>query len=194
VRCIRSTVGIVLSLTLFRCSSETRQANVMPTTTRAASSFDLISTAFENGSVIPRKFTEDGQNVSPPLQWNAAPPGVKEFALVVDDRDAPHPVPWVHWLLYRIPGTTTGLPEGIPPAERPANPPRARQGMNSWEKIGYRGPAPPRGHGVHHYHFRLHALDVELKLDPRMTRDDLVRAIQGHVLAEAELIGTYQRP
>lgn len=153
----------------------------------------VTSTAFDMNQPIPRRYTDEGQNMSPPLAWSGAPEGTRQYALIVDDPDAPRPQPWVHWVLYAIGPNCTHLPEGIPPAERVSDPPGLLQGTNSWDKTGYGGPAPPAGHGVHHYHFKLYALDSALELAPGLTKEALVKAIDGHVLAEAELIGTYSR-
>jgi Raf kinase inhibitor-like YbhB/YbcL family protein len=153
----------------------------------------LTSTTFEPNQPIPRRHTGDGRDASPPLAWSGAPKGTQQYALIVDDPDAPRPQPWVHWVLYAIGPNCTHLPEGIPPAQRVSEPPGLIQGVNSWDKIGYGGPAPPPGHGVHHYHFKLYALDTALKLAPGLTKEDLLKAIDGHILAEAELIGTYSR-
>jgi Raf kinase inhibitor-like YbhB/YbcL family protein len=154
----------------------------------------LSSPAFKQNHLIPRRYTSDGEDVSPALSWSEVPPATKELALLVEDPDAPTPEPWVHWILYRIPPATTSLAEHILPALRVAQPAGALQGKNSWPKgIGYRGPAPPKGHGLHHYHFRLYALDVPLDLEPGLDKAALVKAMRGHILAEEELIGTYQR-
>jgi Raf kinase inhibitor-like YbhB/YbcL family protein len=156
-------------------------------------SMKITSTAFADGAAIPARHTGDGQDVSPPLQWSDLPTGTAELALICDDPDAPRPEPWVHWVIYKIPASATGLPEGVPPSEKLASPAGAVQGLNTWPVVGYRGPAPPRGHGTHHYHFRLYALDRALELQPRLTKEQLLKAMKGHVLAEAELVGTYQR-
>lgn len=153
----------------------------------------LKSTAFGPNETIPRRHTEDGQNVSPPLAWSEAPQNAHEFALIVDDPDAPRKDPWVHWVLYRISPETRELPEGVPPSQRIAKPGGAVQGKNSWDRIGWGGPAPPKGHGLHHYHFKLYALDMKLNLDPGATKEALLEAMHGHVIAEGELVGTYQR-
>jgi len=153
------------------------------------------STAFDDGQPIPAKYTEDGQDLSPPLRWDAVPEGVQEFVLICDDPDAPTAEPWVHWLIYKIPAATRELPEGLPTEATLDAPIKARQGTNSWpdgRTSGYRGPAPPPG-GVHHYHFKLYALDRELDLLPGLAKTSLLKAIEGHVLAEGELVGTYQR-
>jgi Raf kinase inhibitor-like YbhB/YbcL family protein len=153
----------------------------------------LRSDAFEDGRAIPRRYTEDGEDLSPPLSWSGLPEGTKELALIVDDPDAPRAEPWVHWVLYKVPADARTLPEGIPPTPVLDVPPGALQGKNSWGTIGYRGPAPPRGHGTHHYHFRLHALEAPLRAAQGLDKAGLQEAMQGHVLAEAELVGTYER-
>jgi len=157
---------------------------------------DLFSSAFQNGQPIPRNYTGDGEDVSPPLSWRGLPAAARELALVCDDPDAPTPQPWVHWVLYAIPTGIAELAEGIPGQAILAAPAGARQGRNSWTSgrtVGYRGPAPPRGHGVHHYHFRLYALDAPITVAASPTKDELLRAMQGHVLDQCELVGTYRR-
>ncbi len=152
----------------------------------------LNSPAFANGGRIPTKYTGDGDEISPPLVWDQAPTGTKEFVLICDDPDAPTPQPWVHWVLYCIPAATRTLPEDV---SQSAGIP-GLQGKNSWKAgktIGYRGPAPPPGHGVHHYHFRLYALDATLTLPPGIDKDSILSAIKGHVLAEVEFVATYER-
>jgi Raf kinase inhibitor-like YbhB/YbcL family protein len=155
--------------------------------------FRLSSSAFQQGYVIPRQFTGEGDDISPALMWTTPPDGTRELALVVDDPDAPTDEPWVHWVLYRLSPHVTNLPERVAPALR-SGPDGAVQGTNSWPKgIGYRGPMPPKGHGVHHYHFRLYALDRELSLEPGLDKMSLLAAMEGHILGVAELIGTYER-
>ena len=151
------------------------------------------SDAFASGRAIPRRYTEDGEDLSPPLTWTGLPQGVKELALIVDDPDAPRTEPWVHWVLYKIPAEVQTLSEGLPPTPTLEVPPGARQGKNSWGTDGYRGPAPPRGHGTHHYHFRLYALDAPLALAPGLDKPGLLEAMKRHIVAEAELVGTYER-
>jgi Raf kinase inhibitor-like YbhB/YbcL family protein len=157
---------------------------------------DLESAAFENNGEIPRQFTEDGSDVSPPLAWNDVPQGTRQFALVVDDPDAPSAQPWVHWVIYAIPGDARALAENVLAQPRLESPPGAQQGRNSWTRgrtIGYRGPAPPRGSGMHHYHFHIYALDAVLEVEPGLDKAALLRAIAGHVLGEGKLVGTYKR-
>jgi Raf kinase inhibitor-like YbhB/YbcL family protein len=153
----------------------------------------LTSTAFAHNQPIPRRHTGDGEDRSPPLSWSGVPERTRELALICDDPDAPTPQPWVHWVIYKIPATATALPEGIPAAAALTSPAGALQGKNTWGTIGYRGPAPPRGHGVHHYHFRLYALAAPLEAPPGLEKEALLAKMKDLVLAEGELIGTYQR-
>jgi Raf kinase inhibitor-like YbhB/YbcL family protein len=145
----------------------------------------VSSSAFDQGSVIPTRYTGEGQDVSPALNWSALPEGTREIALVCDDPDAPRPAPWVHWVLYKIPANRTGLPEGD--AEG------AFEGENDFGRRGYGGPMPPKGHGVHHYHFKVYALEAELEAVAGLTKDQLLEVMEGHVLDEGELVGTYER-
>jgi hypothetical protein len=159
----------------------------------AAGKLSIQTSAFAAGAAIPKRFTEDGQDLSPALTWAGLPAGTKELAMIVDDPDAPRPQPWVHWVIYGIPADAPGLAEGIATSARPAAPAGACQGKNSWGTLGYRGPAPPKGHGTHHYHFRLYALDAPLNLPPGADKPAVLAATAGHVLAEGELTGTYSR-
>jgi Raf kinase inhibitor-like YbhB/YbcL family protein len=159
---------------------------------------ELTTTAFEPGGPIPAKYTDDGDDVSPPLSWSGVPEGTKELALICDDPDAPSPKrpapdPWVHWLIYKIPADGAGLPEGIPKTARLDDPAGAVQGKNSWPTIGYRGPAPPSGSGTHRYVFTLYALDTELRIEPEADKQALFTAMSGHVIGKGQLIGTYER-
>lgn len=156
-------------------------------------SIEVTSPVFFTGGVIPTRHTGDGENLSPPLAWSGLPEAAREIALICDDPDAPTAEPFVHWVLYGLAAATTGLPEGIPAEANLKRPVTARQGKNSFGTIGYGGPAPPRGHGTHRYHFKLYALDAPLDLEPRRGKRDLVRAMEGHVLAEGEPMGTYSR-
>ncbi len=149
----------------------------------------LTSSAFTEGAPIPLKYTCDGEDRSPPLRWSGVPPGTKSIALICDDPDAPVGT-WVHWVLYNIPAATLELPEGVATGEVVLG--GARQGINDFKRIGYGGPCPPRGN-PHRYFFKLYALDAELSLKPKATKKDLVSAMQGHLLAEGQLVGTYKR-
>ncbi len=156
-------------------------------------SLSVHSPAFAEGQAIPRRYTGDGEDLSPPLTWSTLPAGTTELVLIVDDPDAPSAEPWVHWLISRIPVAAEGLPEGIAPVPRPEHPAGAVQGRNSWGTPGYRGPAPPKGHGVHHYHFKLYALDAPLDLGSKLDKHELMLAMSGHILGHGETVGTYQR-
>jgi len=149
----------------------------------------LSTSAFTEGAPIPAKYTCDGDDISPPLRWSGVPQGAKSIALICDDPDAPVGI-WVHWALYNIPSTVAELPEGVPTTEAISG--GARQGINDFKRIGYGGPCPPRGN-PHRYYFKLYALDIELSLKPRATKKDVASAMQGHILAEGQLMGTYKR-
>jgi Raf kinase inhibitor-like YbhB/YbcL family protein len=155
----------------------------------------LRSTAFDHNADIPRIYTGDSDDRSPPLSWEGAPNDAKEFALICDDPDAPSAGSWVHWVIYAIPADIRALPESLPKNAQLTAPVAAKQGKNSWPSgatIGYRGSHPPPGKS-HHYHFKLYALDTKLDLGASVTKDELLKAIQGHILAEGELVGTYSR-
>jgi hypothetical protein len=160
----------------------------------------LTSTAFQNSERMHARFTFSGDDRSPPLSWSGAPDGARSFALLCDDPDAPSPRrpapdPWVHWVLFNIPAGIRELPEGVDRKTEPRKVPGAKQGRNSWpnDSIGYRGPAPPPGSGPHRYVFRLYALDAVLDLEAGATQLQLLTAMKGHVLAEDQLIGVYER-
>jgi len=154
---------------------------------------EIASTAFAEGRPIPKKFTGEGEDVSPPLSWDKLPEGTNELALICDDPDAPRPEPWVHWLIYKIPADVQGLPEGVAKDAELEEPPGALQGNNSWPSIGYRGPMPPPGHGTHRYFFKLYALDAPLEIAPGADKETLLEKMSGHVLGEGQLMGTYAR-
>jgi Raf kinase inhibitor-like YbhB/YbcL family protein len=148
----------------------------------------IASSAFKEGERIPSKYTCDGQDVSPPLEWNPAPAGTASFSLICDDPDAPGRT-WVHWVVYDIPPHMNNLPENVRPEGEMGS--GIRQGKNDWQKLGYGGPCPPSG--THRYYFKLYALDTELNLKPGATKEQLLQAMKGHILAEAQLMGKYQR-
>lgn len=151
--------------------------------------FMLKCSAFEPGSLIGRAYTCDGRDITPPLRWENPPSGTRSFALVCEDPDAPMGT-WVHWVIYNIPATARELSEGFPPREK--SPDGSLQGQNDFGRLGYGGPCPPRGK-PHRYFFRLYALDSVPGLGPGATRKALLKATEGHVLAQAELMGTYGR-
>jgi Raf kinase inhibitor-like YbhB/YbcL family protein len=151
----------------------------------------LESKAFVHGSGIPRRYTCEGDNVSPPLAWSGVPATARSLVVIVDDPDAPDPAAprttWVHWVLYDIPPGSPGLPEAVGPPVAPT-----RSGLNDWKAPGYGGPCPPIGR--HRYFHKLYALDRELgDLGPEATKADVEKAMAGHVVGKAELLGTYQK-
>jgi hypothetical protein len=150
----------------------------------------ITSTAFEHDGTIPKRFTCEGSDVSPPLGWSGVPAGTRSLVLIVDDPDAPDPaapkLTWVHWVLYNLPADSTGLPEGA--HSLPAG---TLEGTNDWKRTGYGGPCPPIGR--HRYFHKLYALDVTLPDLKRPGKKELEKAMHGHVLAEAQLVGTYQK-
>ena len=152
----------------------------------------LSSSAFQHLGSIPPQYTCDGADLAPPLGWTGVPAGTASLALVVDDPDAPDPAApkrvWVHWVLYNLPPTTTGLAAGVTTVNLPAG---TREGTNDWNKTGYGGPCPPIGR--HRYFFKLYALDAELPDLGSPTKAQLEAAMAGHILARAEMIGTYQK-
>ena len=148
----------------------------------------LTSSSFQQGSEIPSHYTSDGEDVSPELSWRDAPAQTKSFVLIVHDPDAPRPGGFTHWVVYNIPAETGHIDENVRATERVTG--LGMQGKNDGGKIGYMGPAPPSG--THRYFFRLHALDTVLDLSVRATHKEVTDAIKGHVLAQAELMGTYQ--
>lgn len=154
--------------------------------------FTIVSSAFRHQGEIPRRYTCEGDNISPPLAWTNAPDRIKSFALIVDDPDAPDPraplITWVHWVLYNLPPTTHGIPENV---KRSALPPGTKEGRNGWQRAGYGGPCPPVGR--HRYFYKLYALDTVLPDLGTPTEAELERAMKGHVLVEAEIIGTYRK-
>ena len=148
----------------------------------------IASSAFHEGDMIPKMYTCDGPDISPPLAWEEVPANTKSFALISDDPDAPMGT-WVHWVIFNIPHSVKELPENIPPSKTLEN--GAQQGTNDFGKIGYGGPCPPRG--THRYYFKLYALDTMLASQPGLTKAQLVIAMEGHVLAQGQLMGRYQR-
>ena len=152
--------------------------------------FTLASAAFREGAAIPAKYTCDGVDVSPPLGWSGAPVGTRSFALIADDPDAPAGT-WVHWVLYNLPADVSELPENIAKVES-LDLGGARQGRNDFRRPGYGGPCPPPG-PPHRYFFKLYALDAPLKLKAGAQKRDVEAAMEGHVLATAQLMGTYGR-
>ncbi|HEX2028615.1 MAG TPA: YbhB/YbcL family Raf kinase inhibitor-like protein [Nitriliruptorales bacterium] len=144
----------------------------------------LTSSAFEDGDQIPTEHAGDGEDVSPPLEWREVPEGTREFALVCHDPDAPLVRGFTHWVVYGIPGDVTGIPRG--------GGGQYTEGQNDFGNRGYNGPAPPEEHGTHRYYFHLFALDAELGAAAGLTRLELLERIEGRVLEQARLVGTYE--
>jgi Raf kinase inhibitor-like YbhB/YbcL family protein len=175
-----SVVTVVLTVALAIGGAEAREEGKMR----------MTSTAFSHEGSIPTVYTCEGRDLSPPLTWSGLPADTKSLALIVDDPDAPDPaapkMTWVHWVLYNLPPTTEGLPE-----DARALPPGSREGVNDWKRTGYGGPCPPIGR--HRYFHKLYALDVVLPDLKQPTKVQLEQAMKGHVLAETQLMGTYQK-
>jgi len=148
----------------------------------------LSSTAFGNMDSIPAKYTCDGADISPPLAWSGLPSGTKSVALICDDPDAPVGT-WVHWVCYDMPPSSTGLPENVPKTD--TIPSGGMQGITDFKRVGYGGPCPPGG--THRYFFKLYALDRVLDLEPGRSKRETEQAMRGHILGQAQLIGTYSR-
>jgi Raf kinase inhibitor-like YbhB/YbcL family protein len=148
----------------------------------------ITSSAFKEGGMIPSKYTCDGDGISPPLNWQQVPQGVKSFALISDDPDAPVGT-WVHWVLWNIPAEANGLPEAVPAS--PSLPDGLKQGISDFRRPGYGGPCPPSG--THRYYFKIYALDTMLDLSESSKKQDLLDAMKGHILAEGALMGKYKR-
>jgi Raf kinase inhibitor-like YbhB/YbcL family protein len=176
---------------VFRLAGILLAAEILSLPGSAAMAMTLDSPAFKQDGLIPSKYTCEGEDVSPPLTWDGVPEGTKSLVLIIDDPDAPDPkapqMVWVHWVVYNIPPDTKGLPENAIKAGLPQG---SAVGVNDFKKTGYGGPCPPIGR--HRYFHKLYALDVTLNLG-KATKSQIEQAMKGHVLADAELIGTYQK-
>src|SRR5690606_19505129 len=150
----------------------------------------LTSSAFESQAEIPHVYSDYGEKISPPLSWSAGPEGTKSYVIVVEDPDANTPRPYVHWVLYNLPPQHTSLPLAVPTAPRLPHWGGALQGRNTRNTFGYFGPRPPTGDPAHHYHFQVFAVDRMLELNPGATLEQLHSAMEGHILAKGELVGT----
>ncbi len=177
---MRTWAFVGLAVVLAGCEGKKEQAGPP-----GAAVLTVRSAAFAEGGPIPKKHTGEGEDVSPQITWSGAPAATAEFALICDDPDAPRATPWVHWVLYNIPADVKELPEGAKGI--------GTEGVNDSNMAEYNGPMPPRGHGVHHYHFKVYALDAKLGLKPALTKDELLAAMKGRVIAQGEIVGTYER-
>jgi Raf kinase inhibitor-like YbhB/YbcL family protein len=161
---------------------------MLPFARAEGGAMELISSAFDEGGMIPSKYTCDGADVSPPLKWGSIPDAAKSLVLICDDPDAPMGT-WVHWVYYDIPAQTKGLPENVSLDERPAS--GGIQGINDFRRIGYGGPCPPGG--THRYFFKLYALDTLLDLSPGATKKQVLKAMENHIIDQVQLMGKYHR-
>lgn len=155
---------------------------------KTTDSLIIKSSSFGSNEYIPAKYSCDAENISPSIEWNKGPEATKSYVLICDDPDAPSKI-WVHWVLFNIPSSVTKLDENIPIGKNAIG--NAVQGTNDSGDMGYSGPCPPSG--IHHYHFRVYALDCSLSLDPGTSRSDVDVAIKNHILAQGEIIGLYKR-
>jgi Raf kinase inhibitor-like YbhB/YbcL family protein len=177
------------------CTTLTLALTASAALAQAPTTFIVESPAMTTGVMMPRDYSPDGRNVSPPLTWRGLPAGTRQLAVICQDHGAGNPPPWVHWIIYNIPAGATGLPEGIPfdaSDPMPTGLEGATQGANGWGLPMYRGPAPP-GTSLHHYHFAVFALDAELNLPAGLTRAELLDAIQGHVIGQGDMTPHYSR-
>jgi len=181
-----STLALFLLCACHNPGSRTENNNIQPG--KGSMTLTISSSAFANGGMIPSQYTCDGANISPPVQWSGLRAAAKTFAIVVDDPDAPAKT-WVHWVVYDLPANTTQLTENIGQGKTLGS--GGKQGTSDFKKIGYGGPCPPGG--THRYFFKLYAVDIETSLPPGATKDELLKAIEGHVVGQGELVGKYKR-
>jgi Raf kinase inhibitor-like YbhB/YbcL family protein len=189
IKGMNACISFLLAAAGLGCLVAASCANNVEPAKEPAMNIQMTSTAFAEGQPIPEKYTCDGQDVSPPLTWSNAPAGTKSFTLVVEDPDAPMGT-WVHWVIYDLPADTAALSEGVARSQYVSG--NAKQGLNDFGRLGYGGPCPPPGK-PHRYFFKLYALDVMLDLKPGATRKELLKAMEGHILGQGQLMGTFQR-
>ena len=172
------------------CAKPSQPVATQPSLTQKENKmeFKLTSTAFQEGQLIPRQYTCDGVNISPPLEWSGTPPSTKTLAIICNDPDAPVGT-WVHWVLYNLAGDKIGLVENVPATE--SVPGGGVHGTNDFKKIGYGGPCPPSG--THRYFFKLYALDASFDLKAGATKAEVLKAMDGHIIGQTQLMGTYKR-
>lgn len=191
MRTTASAFTILSLMALLGCSNGRRQLSPEPPAQQSPdrkSEIQLTSSAFKEGQPIPRQYTCDGVNVSPPLEWTGVPKTAKTIAIIADDPDAPAGT-WVHWVLYNLPAENIGLVENLPASENLQA--GGFQGKNDFEKIGYGGPCPPSG--THRYFFKVYAVDSELPLKAGATKTEVEKALEGHVVAQGQLMGKYSK-
>lgn len=185
---LKNVVILVMVPVLFFCSCKDSEQADLGAEGGKKMEIKIKSSAFEDGGLIPAKYTCDGADVSPPLQWDVVPEGTKSIALICDDPDAPMGT-WVHWVLFNLPSEANELAENIPAEE--ALPNGARQGVSDFGRIGYGGPCPPSG--THRYFFKIYALNAEVGLQAGINKRQLLKAMEGHILGQGQLVGKYKR-
>ncbi|MGA1980746.1 MAG: YbhB/YbcL family Raf kinase inhibitor-like protein [Sedimentisphaerales bacterium] len=185
---LKSVVVLVVMPTLLFCSYKSSEQADSNAAGGEKMEIKVTSSAFAEGGLIPAKYTCDGSDISPPLQWYTVPEGTKSIALISDDPDAPRGT-WVHWVIFGLPAETRKLEENIPPDKTLPN--GARQGITDFGRIGYGGPCPPSG--THRYFFKIYALDTKLDLAAGANKSQLLKAMEGHILGQGQLIGKYKR-
>ncbi|MFQ5592644.1 MAG: YbhB/YbcL family Raf kinase inhibitor-like protein [Anaerolineae bacterium] len=182
-----ATLALGILLTLAACSTPQPAPTAVPRAGGEPTAFILKSTVFHEGEAIPKRYTCDGEDVSPELRWEDTPANTRSFALIMDDPDAPGRT-FTHWVLFDIPADTTNLPEGLRAGDI------GQSGRNDFSKAGYGGPCPPPGHGPHRYFFTLYALDTDsLNLSDGASRSQVEQALEGHIIGQARLMGRYER-
>ncbi len=179
---------VAVSILLFCSCKDSEQADLGAAVGGKKMEIKITSSAFEDGALIPSKYTCDGEDISPPLQWASVPDRTRSIALIADDPDAPVGT-WVHWVLFNLPAETRELAENIPPDKTLLN--GAKQGVSDFGRIGYGGPCPPSG--THRYFFKIYALDTEIDLPAGTNKARLLKAMEGHILGRGQLIGKYKR-
>jgi Raf kinase inhibitor-like YbhB/YbcL family protein len=190
---MKRNIFLFLIVIIFFCSCQNKSSEIVPKEQtrkqeRGKTEMKITSRAFKEGEMIPSKYTCDGDNVSPQLMWSGYFADTKSFALIADDPDAPAGV-WVHWVIYNIPPSINELTENMPKDKTLDS--GVKQGVNDSRKTGYDGPCPPNG--IHRYYFKLYALDILLNKDAGMTKQELLKVMEGHIIAEAQLMGKYKR-
>jgi len=190
---MKNKISLILVIVIFFYSCQKKNPETIPkeqTTKQEGSKTEMkiTSSSFKEGEMIPSKYTCDGENISPQLSWTGSPENTKSFALISDDPDAPAG-DWVHWVIYNIPSSVSELAENILKDKALDN--GTKQGLNDFRKIGYDGPCPPGG--THRYYFKLYALDILRDNDAGLTKKELLKAMEGHILSEARLMGKYKR-
>jgi len=184
---MRKVLLIILMMVLF-LPSAAKLHSIEKKKGEAPMEITVTSTVFSEGGKIPLRYGCDGEDISPPISWKQGPAGTKSYALISDDPDAPMGI-WVHWVIYNIPASVTSLPENVPGQPKLVD--GTLQGINDFKRHGYGGPCPPGG--THRYYFKVYALDEMLDVGPGLTKKKLLKALEGHVVASGELMGTYSR-